>query len=190
MHRTAYWSKHPQQVGSVYLSASGSGYTGDCPATDFGKPYSDEVYYNDNNNGDSDVMIMMVYSCCYLFAISAAFAISQDWKPSDDNLSPWLPNQTNLKAWREKLEVVTKLNGASFTEAVIPSYRDMGVAINAFRFSQKYQLWWCRTIFGDNHTKATPNYIFHSAARPERWSKWFFVLMSKLFNNVYDTFYK
>lgn len=43
MYRTAYWSKSHLQVGSVYLAASGSGYTADCPVTDFGKPYSDEV---------------------------------------------------------------------------------------------------------------------------------------------------
>jgi hypothetical protein len=66
---------------------------------------------------------------------------------------------------------VKRLNGATFWDAVIDSYRDMGVAISAMRFSQKYHLWWCMHVFGDNHTKDTPNYIFHSTGRPDRWSK-------------------
>lgn len=49
MHRTAYWSKSPLQVGSVYIAASGSGDTAHCLATDHGKPYSDEVRFRQSN---------------------------------------------------------------------------------------------------------------------------------------------
>jgi hypothetical protein len=43
MHRTAYWSKGDGEIGSVYMAASGSGFSYHCNETDFGKPYSDEV---------------------------------------------------------------------------------------------------------------------------------------------------
>ena len=95
----------------------------------------------------------------------------QDWKPSDDNLPNWYPDSAFLSSWRKKLADVLRLNGQTFDAAIIDPYRDYGVAINAFRFSQKYKLWWCAKIYGDNHTKATPQYIFHSSRRPDRWSK-------------------
>ena len=43
MHRTAFWSKNSNDIGSIYIAASGSGSTAGCNDTDFGKPYSDEV---------------------------------------------------------------------------------------------------------------------------------------------------
>ena len=67
-----------------------------------------------------------------------------------------------------------KLNGAAFKDSIIDSYRDVGVAISSFQFSRKHLPWYCMKIYGDNHTKNTPHYVFHSAARPERWSKYRF----------------
>mmetsp|Transcript_7042 Transcript_7042/g.11766 ORF Transcript_7042/g.11766 Transcript_7042/m.11766 type:complete len:267 (-) Transcript_7042:333-1133(-) len=94
----------------------------------------------------------------------------EDWQPSDANLPNWFPNETALKQWKNKLADVLQLNGAAFADGVLGSYRDVGVAISSFQYSRRHKLWWCKNIYGDNHTATTPNYIFHSKSRPSRWS--------------------
>jgi hypothetical protein len=97
--------------------------------------------------------------------------MNQDWKPSDDNLADWSPNEDTIANWAEKLSPLMTMNGPAFRDGVVEAYRDVGVAISSFQYSRKHFPWWCKSIYGDNHSRATPHYVFHSAARPDRWSK-------------------